>query len=73
MVGFWRDGKTWGRASTNTFNCLIGFSIGDFGMFIYMRLYHLGLVHIVIAEVQKENESELLKHPEMFLALAPNA
>jgi len=39
-VSFWTDRKIWGRASLNTFNCLIGCSIGDFGMIIYLQAYH---------------------------------
>ncbi len=31
---FWSDSKLWKRASFNTLNCLIGCSIGDFGMII---------------------------------------
>lgn len=38
--GFWRDAKLWKRASFNTLNCLIGCSIGDFGMIIYLQAYH---------------------------------
>jgi copper chaperone CopZ len=38
--GFWNDGKMWSRASLNTLNCLIGCSIGDFGMIIYLQAYY---------------------------------
>ena len=37
---FWSDRLTWKRASQNTLNCLIGCSIGDFGMIIYLQAYH---------------------------------
>lgn len=37
---FWRDRLAWAKASRNTLNCLIGCSIGDFGMIIYMQAYH---------------------------------
>jgi cation transport ATPase len=37
---FWKDGKIWSRASFNTLNCLIGCTIGDFGMVIYLQVYH---------------------------------
>jgi len=37
---FWADNKVWKKASFNTFNCLIGCSIGDFGMIIYLQMYH---------------------------------
>ncbi|MFY0686610.1 MAG: DUF4396 domain-containing protein [Cyclobacteriaceae bacterium] len=36
----WRNIKSWRRASFNTLNCLIGCSIGDFGMIIYLQAYH---------------------------------
>lgn len=35
--GFWDDKQVWKRASANTLNCLIGCSIGDFGMIIYLQ------------------------------------
>lgn len=38
--GFWSDRVKWKRASFNTLNCLIGCSIGDFGMIIYLQAYH---------------------------------
>jgi copper chaperone CopZ len=37
---FWQDKKIWGRASLNTLNCLIGCSIGDFGMIIYLQAFY---------------------------------
>jgi len=37
---FWSDRKVWRRAGFNTFNCLIGCSIGDFAMIIYLQVYH---------------------------------
>ncbi len=37
---FWQDRKIWNRASLNTLNCLIGCSIGDFGMIIYLQAFH---------------------------------
>jgi cation transport ATPase len=40
--GFWRDVKVWRRAGFNTLNCLIGCSIGDFAMIIYLQVYHPG-------------------------------
>ena len=39
-AGFWSDRPKWKRASFNTLNCLIGCSIGDFGMIIYLQAYH---------------------------------
>lgn len=38
--GFWSDGPVWSRASFNTLNCLIGCSIGDFGMILYLQANH---------------------------------
>jgi copper chaperone CopZ len=40
--GFWADRPTWKRASLNTLNCLIGCSIGDFGMILYLQAVHPG-------------------------------
>ncbi len=37
---FWTDAVKWKRASLNTVNCLIGCSIGDFGMMIYLQNNH---------------------------------
>src|SRR5690242_18756401 len=36
---FWKDQKVWKRASVNTLNCLIGCSIGDFGMIVFLQAY----------------------------------
>lgn len=38
--GFWFNSNNWKRASFNTLNCLIGCSIGDFGMLIYLQAYY---------------------------------
>jgi len=38
--GFWSNNKKWGKASFNTLNCLIGCSIGDFGMIFYLQANH---------------------------------
>jgi copper chaperone CopZ len=43
VSGFWQDGSVWKRASFNTLNCLIGCSLGDFGMIIYLQAYHPGV------------------------------
>ena len=37
---FWSDGPKWKRASFNTLNCLIGCSIGDFGMVFFLQAYY---------------------------------
>jgi len=38
-AAFWTDNNVWGRASLNTLNCLIGCSIGDFAMVIFLQGY----------------------------------
>lgn len=38
--GFWSDKVKWKRASFNTLNCLIGCSIGDFGMVFFLQAYY---------------------------------
>jgi copper chaperone CopZ len=37
---FWKNTQTWKEAGKNTLNCLIGCSIGDFGMMIYLQTYY---------------------------------
>lgn len=37
---FWQNIRNWKRASFNTLNCLIGCSIGDFGMIIFLQAYY---------------------------------
>lgn len=39
---FWFDRKIWNRSGFNTMNCLIGCSIGDFGMILYLQAFHPG-------------------------------
>ncbi len=39
-TNFWQDANVWKRASFNTLNCLIGCSIGDFGMIIFLQAYY---------------------------------
>ncbi len=38
--GFWYDKAKWSRASFNTLNCLIGCSIGDFGMVFFLQAFY---------------------------------
>lgn len=40
--GFWSDRAVWRRSAFNTFSCLVGCSIGDFGMIIYLQAFHPG-------------------------------
>lgn len=40
--GFWSESRLWRRAGLNTLSCLIGCSIGDFAMIIYLQAYHPG-------------------------------
>lgn len=37
---YWNNRVNWRRASFNTINCLIGCSIGDFGMIIFLQAYY---------------------------------
>ena len=37
---YWNNRVNWRRASFNTVNCLIGCSIGDFGMIIFLQAYY---------------------------------
>ncbi|MEM6813728.1 MAG: DUF4396 domain-containing protein [Bacteroidota bacterium] len=39
-AGFWKDTFKWKRASFNTINCLIGCSVGDFGMIVFLQAYY---------------------------------
>jgi len=36
----WRNWNNWKRASFNTLNCLVGCSIGDFGMILFLQAYY---------------------------------
>jgi len=36
----WNDTKVWNRAAFNTLNCLIGCSIGDFAMILFLQKYY---------------------------------
>ena len=38
--GFWTDLAVWGRAAQNTLSCLIGCSLGDFAMIIFLQRYY---------------------------------
>lgn len=71
---FWTDTKVWGRASVNTMNCLIGCSIGDFGMVLFLQAYHPGTsmtVQMVLATIaglitSVALETTLLRFREKF-------
>lgn len=47
---FWKNKLVWIKASKNTLNCLLGCSIGDFGMIFYLQAYHpnIGLMLTMI-------------------------
>lgn len=72
--GFWRDRAAWARASRNTFNCLIGCAIGDFGMIIYMQAHHphapmlltMGLAMVAGLATSILFESAMLRFKEGF-------
>lgn len=36
----WSDRRAWKTAARNTWNCLVGCSIGDFSVLIYLQMYH---------------------------------
>jgi copper chaperone CopZ len=40
LTAFWKNPTNWKRASFNTLNCLIGCSIGDFGMILFLQAYY---------------------------------
>ena len=74
LTSFWRNPRNWKRASFNTLNCLIGCSIGDFGMILFLQAYYpetpmylqmsLAIVAGLITSVALE--SSLLKIREKF-------
>ncbi|MBS1682532.1 MAG: DUF4396 domain-containing protein [Bacteroidetes bacterium] len=37
---FWNDTQVWQRAALNTLNCLVGCSIGDFAMVIFLQKFY---------------------------------
>ena len=71
---FWTDLPKWNRASFNTLNCLIGCSIGDFGMIFYLQAYYpetsmaLQMVLAIIAGLCTSIilETIILKYREHF-------
>lgn len=61
---FWLDIKKWKRASLNTLNCLIGCSIGDFAMIIFLQAYYPGTsmtVQMILAVIAGLCTSVLLE------------
>ena len=71
---FWADVPRWKRASFNTLNCLIGCSIGDFGMVIFLQAYypatplHIQMILAIIAGLCTSIilETIILKSRERF-------
>lgn len=71
---FWEDKQVWKNAGKNTLNCLIGCSIGDFGMIIYLQTYHQHMnLYLMMALAMLTGlgtsiilETILLKINEMF-------
>ena len=71
---FWDNTHTWKSASLNTLNCLIGCSIGDFGMIIFMQTHYpevniwltMGLAMIAGLITSIILETILLKIKEKF-------
>ncbi|KAF9973663.1 hypothetical protein BGZ73_003101 [Actinomortierella ambigua] len=39
-LAFWSDLSSWQVASVNTFRCLVGCTLGDFGMLFYLQSHH---------------------------------
>jgi len=70
----WKNPVTWRRASFNTLNCLIGCSIGDFGMIIFLQAYYpetpmyLQMILAIIAGLMTSIalESAILRIREKF-------
>jgi cation transport ATPase len=68
----WSDLKVWQRAGFNTLNCLIGCSIGDFSMLIFLQYFYpntpmmtqmiLAIIAGLITSVALE--SAILRHKE---------
>jgi cation transport ATPase len=73
-TAFWNNPKSWRRASFNTLNCLIGCSIGDFGMIIFLQAYYpetsmyLQMILAIIAGLMTSValESTILRIRERF-------
>lgn len=71
---FWLDSHTWKRASLNTLNCLVGCSIGDFAMVIFLQKFYPGTsmtAQMILATVaglitSVAMETALLKTNEKF-------
>ena len=79
VLGFWGDLVIWNRAGLNTLNCLIGCSVGDFGMIIFLQAFYPGVgmaVQMLLATISGlitsvALETFLLKRKEnMALAYA---
>lgn len=72
--GFWDNTSNWKRASFNTLNCLIGCSIGDFGMLIFLQAYYPGThmyLQMILATIAGLTtsvalESSILRFKEKF-------
>ncbi|MDX2431438.1 MAG: DUF4396 domain-containing protein [Bacteroides sp.] len=70
----WKNPKNWKRASFNTLNCLVGCSIGDFGMIIFLQAYYpetpmyLQMVLAIVAGLTTSIalESSILRIREKF-------
>jgi hypothetical protein len=51
VKNFWKDQPIWKKAGYNTLNCLIGCTIGDFAMMIYLQTHYpwlnMGIVMVL--------------------------
>lgn len=71
---FWRDRMAWTKAARNTLNCLIGCSIGDFSVLIFMQtkyphapmLFTMGLAMAAGLVTSILFESAMLRFKEGF-------
>ena len=64
QTGFWNDTQIWRRSGFNTLNCLVGCSIGDFGMIIYLQAKHPEVsmtIQMVLATIAGLTTSVLLE------------
>lgn len=61
---FWNDTRIWHRSAFNTMNCLVGCSIGDFGMIVYLQAAHPAMpmfLQMVLATIAGLMTSVLLE------------
>lgn len=67
---FWSSRQTWNRASVNTFRCLVGCTLGDFGAMWFLQAYYAGLGMGPIMAIS--SASSVLNSPFHFQAHIPS-